>query len=64
MFRFRSQTRIKLWQLLLVIAALGVVLGLRPQHIGIPIALLIEGALVLVFLLLFAAPWFGRRPKK
>ncbi len=64
MIRFNSQTRIKLWQLLLVIAALGIGLGLLPQHVGIPILLLIETVLVILLLLLFVAPWFGKRPKK
>ena len=64
MIRSSSQTRIKLWQLLLVIAAVGIGLGLLPQHVGIPILLLIEGALVIVLLLLFTVLWFRRRPKK
>jgi hypothetical protein len=64
MIRFNSQTRVKLWQLLLVIAALGVGLALLPQHVGIPILLLIEGTLLIALLLLIVVPLLRRTPKK
>ena len=64
MIRFNSQTRIKLWQLLLVIAALAAGLGLLPQHVAIPILLLIEGTLLLALLLLILVPLVRRTPKK
>jgi hypothetical protein len=57
MIRFSSQTRIKLWHLLLAIAVLGVGLALLPQRAGIPILLVIEGMLIiaLLFFLVVAA---------
>ena len=64
MIQFNSQTRIKLWQLLLVIAAMGVGLALLPQHVGIPILLVIEGTLLIPLLSLIVVPLLRRTPKK
>jgi len=64
MIRFNLQTRIKLWQLLLMIAALGVGLALLPQHVGFPIMLLIEGTLLIALLLLIVVSLLRRTEKK
>ena len=52
----KSGRRIKLWQLLLAVAVVGTGLGLLPERIGIPVLLLIEGALIvgLLFFLVVA----------
>jgi len=47
--------RIKFWQLLLAIAIVGAGLALLPERIGIPIFLMIEGALIVTLLILLIA---------
>jgi len=64
MIRFTSQTRIKLWQLLLAIAVLAGVLALLPQNVGIPIFLVIEGALIIALLFFLVVAVFRKLAKK
>jgi hypothetical protein len=64
MIRFSSQTRIKLWQLLVAIAVLAVVLGLLPQHVGIPVFFVIEGTLIIALLFFLVVAVFRKAAKK
>ena len=64
-FQFsKSGWVIKLWRLLLAIAAVSVGLALLPQHIGIPIFLVIEGTLIVALLLFLVVAIFRRLTKK
>ena len=64
-FRFsKSGPSIKLWQLLLAIAAVSAGLALLPQRIGIPILFVIEGTLILAFLFLLVVAIFRKLAKK
>jgi hypothetical protein len=46
----KPSRRIKLWQLLVAVAVVGVGLALLPQRIGIPIFLVVEGTLIVALL--------------
>jgi hypothetical protein len=59
-----SGRRIKLWQLLLAIAVVGVGLALLPQRVGIPMFLVIEGTMILALLLVLVVVIFRKLAKK
>jgi len=55
----KSGRLIKLWQLLLAIAVLGVGLALFPLRIGLPILFIFEGILIVVLLVVLVGRCSG-----
>jgi hypothetical protein len=63
--RFTKSGRvIKLWQLLLIIAVVGVGLALLPERIGVPILLVIEATGLLAIVCLLAVVVFLKLTRK